>query len=149
MTKMAAMLIYSKNLLKIFSRTRRPVTLGLGMLHCFLMHINGFFSKVVDFSAKVLHVLNILFRNSRPIELKFHMKSYDRLANIFTNCSGHMTKMATTRPYLVKKPLNIFVGTKRPMALGLYMDHWRCGPYQVFTNDYSVLTFTYLMACRI
>ena len=33
----------------------------------------------------------------RPIELKFHMRSpYDRLANIYTNCSGHMTKMATT-----------------------------------------------------
>ena len=32
MTKMAAMPIYGKNLLKIFfSRTRRPVTLGLGM----------------------------------------------------------------------------------------------------------------------
>ena len=30
MTKMAAML-YGKNPLKIFSRTRRPVTLGLGM----------------------------------------------------------------------------------------------------------------------
>ena len=32
MTKMAAMPIYGKNLLKIFfSSTRRPVTLGLGM----------------------------------------------------------------------------------------------------------------------
>ena len=34
MTKMAAMPIYGKNPLKIFSRTRRPVTLGLGTLHC-------------------------------------------------------------------------------------------------------------------
>ena len=34
MTKMAAMPIYGKNLLKIFfSRTRRPMTLGLGMKH--------------------------------------------------------------------------------------------------------------------
>ena len=34
MTKMAAMPIYGKNPLKIFfSRTRRPVTLGLGMSH--------------------------------------------------------------------------------------------------------------------
>ena len=31
MTKMVAMPLYGKNLLKIFSRTRRPVTLGLGM----------------------------------------------------------------------------------------------------------------------
>ena len=36
----------------------------------------------------------------KPIELKFHMKSpYDRLANIYTICSGHMTKMATTPKY--------------------------------------------------
>ena len=34
MTKMAAMPIYGKNPLKIFvSRTRRPMTLGLGMKH--------------------------------------------------------------------------------------------------------------------
>ena len=34
MTKMAATPIYGKNPLKIFfSRTRRPMTLGLGMLH--------------------------------------------------------------------------------------------------------------------
>ena len=31
MTKMAAMPIYGKNPLKIFSRARRPMTLGLGM----------------------------------------------------------------------------------------------------------------------
>ena len=33
MTKMVAMPIYGKNPLKIFSRTRKPVTLGLGMKH--------------------------------------------------------------------------------------------------------------------
>ena len=46
---------------------------------------------------------------------------YDLLAKIYTNCSGHMTKMATTLIY-GKNPLNIFFsGTKRPMALGLGM----------------------------
>ena len=35
MTNMAAMPIYGKNLKKIFfSRTNRPMTLKLGMLHC-------------------------------------------------------------------------------------------------------------------
>ena len=44
---------------------------------------------------------------------------YDRLAKICTNCTGHMTKMATT-PIYGKNPLNIFLSaTKRPMALGL------------------------------
>ena len=31
-----------------------------------------------------------------PNELKFHVKtSYDNLAKLYTNCFGHMTKMAT------------------------------------------------------
>ena len=43
---------------------------------------------------------------------------YDRLAKINTNCTGHMTKMASM-PMYGKNPLNIlFSGTKRPMALG-------------------------------
>ena len=46
---------------------------------------------------------------------------YDRLAKIYTNRTGHMTKMATM-PIYDKTPLNIFFsGTKRPMALGLGM----------------------------
>ena len=57
----------------------------------------------INFSAKVAHIgvpsthSNIVFsKTTRPIELKFHMKTpYDRLATIYTNCAGHMTKMAT------------------------------------------------------
>ena len=46
---------------------------------------------------------------------------YDRLAKIYTNCIGHMTKMATTH-INGKNLLDIFFsGTKRPMALGLGM----------------------------
>ena len=49
--------------------------------------------------------------------------TYESLAKMDTNCSGHMTKMATT-PINVKTSLNIFFsGTKRPMALGLGMQH--------------------------
>ena len=41
-------------------------------------------------------VKHIFSETIRPIELKFHMKSpYDRLANIYTNSSGHVTKIAT------------------------------------------------------
>ena len=48
---------------------------------------------------------------------------YDRLAKIYTNCTGHNTKMATT-PIYGKNPLNILLsGTKRPVALGLGMWH--------------------------
>ena len=86
-------------------------------------------SKVkVDLSAKVAYVgspFNILkqfffLETNRPVELKFHMGApYDRLAKIYTNCSGHMTKMATM-PIYGRNPLNIFFsGTKRPMTLGL------------------------------
>ena len=79
-----------------------------------------------NFSAKVTHIgipsthLNIVSsETTRPIELKFHLKTpYDRLAKIYTNCTGHMTKMATT-PIYGKNPLNIFFsGTKRANRLG-------------------------------
>ena len=81
------------------------------------------------FSAKVAHIgfpstyENIVSsETTRPIEFKFHMKTpYDGLAKMYTNCTGHMTKMTTT-PIYGKNPLNIlFSGTKRPMALGLGM----------------------------
>ena len=71
---------------------------------------------------------------------------YDRLAKIYANCTGHMTKMATS-PIYGKNPLNIFFsGTKRSMDLGLGMQHWECGSHQICTNDESRLTLTYFMA---
>ena len=82
-----------------------------------------------NFSVKVAHIgvpsthQNIVSSETTwPFELKFHMKNtYDRLAKIYTNCTGHMTKMATTLIY-GKNPLSVFFsGTKRPMALGLGM----------------------------
>ena len=72
--------------------------------------------------------------------------TYDWLAKIYTNCYGHMTKMATT-PIYGKNSLNIlFSGTKRPLALVPGLQHWGSGPYQVCTNDESRLILTYFMA---
>ena len=46
------------------------------------------------------HIKTVSSETTRPTELKFHMKTpYDRLAKIYTNCTGHMTKMATTPIY--------------------------------------------------
>ena len=46
---------------------------------------------------------------------------YDWLAKTYTNCYGHMTKLATMLIY-GKNSLNLFFsGTKRPLALGLGM----------------------------
>ena len=79
----------------------------------------------LNFSAKGTHIRvpsthqNIVSsETTRPFELKFHMKTpYDRLAKIYTNCTGHMTKMATT-PIYGKNRLNVFFsGTKRPWDL--------------------------------
>ena len=64
-------------------------------------------NKFHNFSAKVAHIgvpsslQNIVSsETTRPFELKFHMKTpYDRLAKIYTNCTGHMTKMATMPIY--------------------------------------------------
>ena len=75
-----------------------------------------------DLSAKVAHstYLNIVFsETTRQIVLKFHMTTpYDWSVKICTTCYGHMTKMAAT-PIYGKNYLNIFSGTKMPMALGL------------------------------
>ena len=82
----------------------------------------------VDLSAKVTHIRvssthsTVFSESTGPIELKFHMKTlYDRLAKKYTNCSGHMTKMAAI-PIQGINPFNIFFsGTKRPMTLVLGM----------------------------
>ena len=55
----------------------------------------------VDLLAKVTHIgvpsihSTVFSESTRPIELKYHMKTpYDRLAKNYTNCCGHMNKMA-------------------------------------------------------
>ena len=82
----------------------------------------NFSTKVAHIGVSSTHSNLVSSQTARPFELKFNMKTpYDRLAKICTNCTGHMTKMAT-KPVYVKNPLNIFFsGTKRPMALGLGM----------------------------
>ena len=78
----------------------------------------------LNFSAKGAHIRvpsthqNIVSsETTRPFELEFHTKTpYDRLAKIYTNCTGHMTKMATT-PINGKNPLNVFFSGKRPSDL--------------------------------
>ena len=60
-----------------------------------------------NLSANVAHIgvpsthQNIVSsETTQPFEFKFHMKTpYDMLAKIYTNCTGHMTKMATTPIY--------------------------------------------------
>ena len=95
------------------------------------MDINKFQRSrlTLNFSANVAHIgvisthLNIVASETTlPIYLKFHKKTpYDRLAKIYTNCNGHLTKMATM-PIYGKNPFIInFSGTKRPMAFGLCM----------------------------
>ena len=56
----------------------------------------------LDLSANVAHIvvpstyIKMFFsETTRPIELRFHMTTpYDWLAEIYTNCDGHMTIMA-------------------------------------------------------
>ena len=54
-----------------------------------------------DLSSKVAQMVvpsiysNSFLKTTQPIELKFRIETpYDRLAKIFTNCCGHMTKGA-------------------------------------------------------
>ena len=48
-----------------------------------------------------INILNIVFSETiGPIELKFNMKTpYNKLAKIYANCFGHMTKMADMSIY--------------------------------------------------
>ena len=69
---------------------------------------------------------------------------YAKLAKIYTKYFGHMTKM-TAMPIYGKNPLKFFFSrTRRPVTLGLGMEHWGCGVYQVCSNDDPKLTLTYL-----
>ena len=56
------------------------------------------------------------------MELKFHVKTpYAKLAKIYTEYFGHMTKM-TAMPIYGKTPLKIYFSrTRRPVTLGLGM----------------------------
>ena len=70
-----------------------------------------------------INILKIIFSQTiGPNELKFHVKTpYAKLAKIFTNYFGHMTKMAAM-PIYGKNPIKIFFSrTRRPVTLGLSM----------------------------
>ena len=78
----------------------------------------------LDLSTKVAHIgvrstyQNIVFsETTKPIELKFHMKTtYDRFAKTDTNCSGHMTKMATTPAKFFKY---LLLWNQKALGLGM------------------------------
>ena len=54
--------------------------------------------------------------------------TYDRLARIYTNCTGHMTKMATT-PIYGKKPLmSSSLEPKGQWPCDLVCSIWDVGP---------------------
>ena len=64
-----------------------------------LVSINNFQRSrwTFDLSAKVAHIGVPSTLSQKPLghfEIKFHMTTYDWLAKIYTNCFGHMTKMA-------------------------------------------------------
>ena len=81
-----------------------------------------------NFSAKVAHIgvpsthHNIVSSEiTRPFELKFHMNTpYDRLAKINTNCTGHMTKMATTPIYGKKLFKCLLLWNQKANGLGTW-----------------------------
>ena len=68
----------------------------------------NFSAKVAQIGVPSTHQIIVSSETTRPFELKFHMKTpYARLAKIYTKCTGHLTKMATT-PIYGKNPLNVF-----------------------------------------
>ena len=87
------------------------------------MAINKFQRSRLTFQAVTQIGVPVFSDPTWPIKLKFHMKTpYDRLAKIFTNCSGYMTKM-TAMPISGINPLKFFFsGTKK--ANGLQPGTW-------------------------
>ena len=65
-----------------------------------------------------------------PIELNFYMKTpYDKLAKLYTKCSGHMTKMADM-PIYGKTPFkNLLLKNQKAHDLGTWYEAlgmWAC-----------------------
>ena len=62
------------------------------------------------------------------------------LAKVYTKCSGHMTKMATT-PIYSKNPFKyLLLWNQKANGLGTWYVALACGPYQVCSNSKSRLT---------
>ena len=79
-----------------------------------------------NFSAKIAHIgvpsthqNMVSLETTGPFEHKFHMKTpNDRLAKIYTNCTGHMTKMATTPIYGKKTFKCLLLWNQKANGLG-------------------------------
>ena len=82
-----------------------------------------------------------------PIEAKFHVEPpWDGETKVYSNGTGHMTKMAAM-PIYGKNLKKIFVsGTKRSVTLKLGMQHRVHECYQVCSNDDPGLTLIYFTA---
>ena len=89
----------------------------------------------------LINILNIVFSQTiDQIELKFHVKTpCGKLAKKYTKYVGHMTKMTAT-PIYGKNHFKIFSRTRRPVTLGLGMQHWGCRAYQVCLSDDPKMT---------
>ena len=66
---------------------------------------------------------------------------YDKLAKIYTNIFGHMTKMATMPIYSINLLKLFFYVTRRPMTLGL-------GMYRVPTRQGKVREICFIFKVR-
>ena len=82
-----------------------------------------------------------------PIEAKFHMESpWDGETKVYSNCPGHMTKLAAMPIYDKNIKKIFFSKTKRPMTFKLDMQHWVLEYYIFYSNDDPELTLTYFTA---
>ena len=82
-----------------------------------------------------------------PIEVKFHVEPpWDWGTKVYSNGSGHRTKMAAMPIYGKNLKKIFFSGTKRPVTLNLGMQHRVLEDYQVCSNDDPGLSLTYFTA---
>ena len=70
--------------------------------------ISAISAKVANIGVPSTYYNIVLSETTRPIEFKYHMTTpYDRLAKIYTNCSGHLTKVAKLTCDLLSKATHL------------------------------------------
>ena len=107
-----------------------------------------------NFSAKVAHIgipsthKNIVSsETTRPIVLKFHMKTpYDRLAKFCTNCTGHLSKIATTPIYGKHNFKYLLLWNQKANGLGTWYVALGMLALPDLHKDESRVTLTFFMA---
>ena len=97
-------------------------------------------------TAKLLCNLAMLLDFDLKLEDQpfFYVATLSFISGVF--CLEQPVKETDSKEKNTLNKIIVFSGTKGPMSMGLDMQHWQFGPYQVCSNKDDRLTLTYFMA---